>query len=58
MKVTNDKYELPVAVAESVGELARMCNTSAGTIYTRMNHFKNGTSNYKTCPYIKVVLDE
>lgn len=34
MKVTNDKYELPLAVAGSFAELARMQGISPSTIYT------------------------
>lgn len=57
MKVTTDKYELSVAVADSIRELAKICGVSKRTIYSRMNHFKNG-SRYTHCPYVKVVIDE
>lgn len=33
MCVTQDKYELPVAVADSVTELAKLCGVPRNTIY-------------------------
>lgn len=32
MKVTHDKYELPLFVADTMGELSRMCGTSVANI--------------------------
>lgn len=32
LKVTNDKYELPVAVADSAAELARMVGVKAQSV--------------------------
>lgn len=34
LAVTNDKYELPIAVADSASELAKMLGLSVYTIYT------------------------
>lgn len=34
LAVTNDKYELPIAVADSASELAKMLGLSVCTIYT------------------------
>ena len=34
MLVTNDKYELPIAVADSAADLARMLGINANTIYS------------------------
>lgn len=44
MCVTLDEYELPVAVAESAVELARICGVKRNTIYTSMQHVKDGSS--------------
>ena len=33
MKITQDKYELPEAVSESIIELANICDVSWRTIY-------------------------
>ena len=57
MKVTKDKYELPLAVADSVKELADMCEVTTNSIYSWMSHYKNGTGKERTCPYVKVVID-
>ena len=38
MKVTNDKYELPIAVAESPGELAQMLGVTKGTVLASIGH--------------------
>jgi len=51
LKVTQDKYELPVAVADSSEELARMCGVTASSIHSSMSHAKDGT---RKTPYRKV----
>lgn len=33
MQVTHDKYELPLAVADTVVELSRICGVSTNAIY-------------------------
>lgn len=42
IKVSRDKYELPVAVAETAGELARMLGVSEGMIRSRISNAKKG----------------
>lgn len=37
MKVTNDKYELPVAVADTGRELAEMVGTTKNTIFSSIS---------------------
>lgn len=56
MKVTNDKYELPLVVADSVQELADILGVSRNSIYSSMSHVKAGDS--KNTPYRKVEVDE
>lgn len=43
MKVTRDKYELPIAIADTVGELARMTGASKETIFSNISHQKRGS---------------
>lgn len=50
MKVTKDKYELPVAVADSANELARILNTTANNISSSLS------KGYGT--YLKVAVEE
>lgn len=38
MRVTKDKYELPLVVEESVRELAKKCDTNPGYIYSCISH--------------------
>lgn len=52
MKVTKDKYRLPLAIADSAEELARICNVSKGCIFSSISHGKNGENR----SYIKVKL--
>lgn len=56
MMITNDKYELPLAVADTVEELASIVNTTPNSIYSAMSHFKNNKDLYKSCKYIKVKI--
>lgn len=37
-KVTSDKYELPLAVADSVPELAKILGVSETSIYSSLSH--------------------
>lgn len=37
--ITNDKYELPVAVADTAAELARICHTTSNSIYSELSQF-------------------
>lgn len=50
MKVSRDKYELPVAVAESVAELAKMTGNTKSSVYSMVSRNTGG--------YRKVALTE
>ena len=54
-KVTNDELELPIAVADSISELARMLGVTPQTICTQIRNEKLGLrkSNYR-----KVIIDD
>lgn len=56
MQVTQDEYELPVAVADSLKELAEMTGTTQGSISSWMWHYRSG--RLKTRKYIKVIITE
>lgn len=54
MKVTDDEYELPIVIADSAAELARMLGCSANSIYSSICRFNMGyTSRYR-----KVEIDQ
>ena len=42
LKVTKDEYELPLAVAESPGELAKMCGTTRNMVMSAISHHHKG----------------
>ena len=52
IKVTNDKYELPVAVGETAVELAEMLGVTTDVIYSSVSHFKAG--RIKKSLYLKI----
>lgn len=52
MEVTTDKYELPVAVADSVRELAELRGVNRYTIFKALWQVKNGINNKSK--YIKL----
>lgn len=54
MKVTRDEYELPVAVAETKAELARMLGRSRESLQSAFFHAKK----YKRPIYITVEVDD
>ena len=41
MEVTQDKYELPVAIASSSSELAKLCQTTANAIRQGIHRRQN-----------------
>lgn len=50
IKVSKDKYEHIVAIADTAKELAEICNTSKDVIYSAVSH---NIGSYK-----KVLLDD
>ena len=55
LKVTNDKYELPVAVADSASELAQLLGIKKNNIFSAISHAQK--QGYK-CQYRKVVIKD
>ena len=47
MEVTQDEYELPVAIADSAGQLAEMRGTTKATIFSLISHEKAGVCKSK-----------
>jgi hypothetical protein len=54
MMVTDDKFELPLAVADSAPELAKMVGRNVNTIYSGISHEKHG--RIKSSIYKKVEI--
>lgn len=54
MKVSKDKYELPLAIADNAQELASMCGVTVGTIFSQISRSKTG----RRSPYHKVEIEE
>ena len=55
IKVTQDKFELPIAVADTAGELAKMVGTSRNTVYSSIWQEQKG-KNWSS--YKKVEVEE
>ena len=56
MEVTRDKYEFPIAMADSPGALAEMCGVSKNCVCSSCSHYKSG--RYKRSRFISVEVDE
>lgn len=56
MKVTPDRYQLPLGVADTVIELAKMCNVSEWTIRASLKKDRKGM--LKHTRYVKVELPQ
>lgn len=54
MLVTQDKYELPLVVADTVTELARLTGVKRNVISSAMSHAKK--KGFKSM-YVKVLVD-
>lgn len=55
MKVTCDEFALPLAVADSSAELARMCGTTPNAVVSTWSHYKKGRIKYPS--YICVMVE-
>jgi len=42
LKTTQDKYELPIAVADTAAELAKILGTSPGVVWSSISHKRKG----------------
>ena len=56
MLVSNDEYELPVVVADTIHELALKCNVSEGSIKSCLALYRQG--KIKNSQYIEIEIDE
>jgi len=56
MMVSKDKFELPEAIADSAGELARIVGISEDTIYSTVSHMKAG--RLKSGRFRRVEIEE
>lgn len=54
MKVSNDEYELPEAVAGSANELARMLGVTENAIYCGICRGKSGSKS----SFVRVIIDD
>ena len=54
--VTRDRLELPIAIADSIKELAQITNTDARTISSAISHIRSGRR--KTSVYQEVEIGE
>lgn len=52
LQVTTDQYELPLVVADSRQELARLCGVKPKTISEKISRRK------EKCSYVKVEIEE
>lgn len=55
LKVTKDKYELPLIVTEGARELAEKEGVSVNTIYSSISHYERGD---QYSPYRRVRIEE
>lgn len=56
IEVTRDKYELPVRVADTVPELARMADCTENNIYSAISHYKHRAQ--KSARFYKVEVED
>lgn len=54
MLVTQDKYELPLVVADSVAELAKLTGQKRSSVASAISHAKKKGFNSR---YIRVIVD-
>lgn len=54
--VTNDKYEFPIIVTDSVAKLARMVGRSRCVVYRSLENVRSGRT--KRSRYVEVEVDD
>lgn len=58
LKVTNDKYELPVAVGDSVIDLARLLGLNRSSLESVFSKVRHGHKGYRMYKIVEVIDDE
>ena len=56
MKISKDRLELPLAVAESASELAKICNTSPDCIMSVVSKARKGI--IKNPGFVKIEIED
>lgn len=54
LKISKDKYELPLAVADTADQLAEMCGVTVGTIRSNVKHFEDGDLVFSRYRKVKI----
>lgn len=55
MKVSADKYEFPLIMADTQSELARICGVKRDSVASAIHHARKRNMR---CQYVKVVIEE
>lgn len=55
MKITKDEYELPLAVASTAEELAKICGTTRNAITSSISKAKVGIIRPR---YVRVIIED
>ena len=55
MKITKDRYELPVAIADTGEELAKICGVSINNVY---NTIRKARLTGSRCQYVRVDVED
>lgn len=56
MKITEDKYELPLIVTPNISELADKCGVTRNSIESEISRYYHG--RIKSCKYRRVDVEE
>lgn len=54
MKVTRDKYQLPLILADSAVELARLCDTTPNSIVSTVSHYNKGRIDFPSYVCVRI----
>lgn len=60
LEVTQDEYELPLAVADTSAQLAKICGTSQNYVCSSASHYNAGRlkkTRFRSVPYYEEDLD-
>ena len=58
MAVTNDRYELPLGIGDTLGELEKATGIKRESISSMMCHYKHNKGGHHKHKFIKVVIED
>ena len=57
MEVSQDRYELPLAIADTAQDLARKCGVKPSTVRSSASRVNTGNRDGRFCRFLRVLIE-